>query len=192
MLRIRPSVPFTPTTPDQPTGREDRGEPRYKTHLPDIYLGVLHLWQGQPAGAMAYLERGVVLARAQTRASDLGEALIFLGAARLAPEPPHQLHLLGLATAAGGEILVQRLVLHPVPAGADPEAQPPAADTPPLAIPTPAMEMAAAPRTPAATSLEWLRNDMAASTILQSLGRIPGDGATSRPRIHDTLGAKGE
>jgi len=63
---------------------QDQGEPRYKTHLPDIYLGVLHLWQGDAAGAVAYLERGVALARAQTRLSDLGEALTFLGGARLA------------------------------------------------------------------------------------------------------------
>ncbi len=63
---------------------QDQGEPRYKTHLPDIYLGVLHLWQERPDEAVAHLERGVALARAQTRTSDLGEALTFLGAARLA------------------------------------------------------------------------------------------------------------
>jgi len=62
---------------------QDRGEPRYKTHLPDIYLGMLQLWRGQPQLAQAALARGVALARKQTRHSDLGEALVYLGLAQL-------------------------------------------------------------------------------------------------------------
>lgn len=62
---------------------QDRGDPRYKTHLPDYYAGVLRLWAGDNAAALRSLERGVELARAQTRESDLGEALTFLGYARL-------------------------------------------------------------------------------------------------------------
>jgi eukaryotic-like serine/threonine-protein kinase len=62
---------------------QDRGDTRYKTHLPDIYLGVLHLWAGDSLRALQHLDRGVELARVQTRVSDLGEALTFLGLARL-------------------------------------------------------------------------------------------------------------
>jgi tetratricopeptide (TPR) repeat protein len=68
---------------EQVIAAQDRGESRYKTHLPDFYLGTLHLWNSNPSAAVRHLERGVVLARAQTRKSDLGEALTQLGYAKL-------------------------------------------------------------------------------------------------------------
>ncbi len=62
---------------------QDADEPRFKTHLPDIYLGILKLWQDETGSALVTLARGVELARAQTRLSDLGEALTYLGEAQL-------------------------------------------------------------------------------------------------------------
>lgn len=62
---------------------QDADEPRFKSHLPDIYLGTLQLWQDQADAALATLTRGVALARLQTRLSDLGEALTYLGNAQL-------------------------------------------------------------------------------------------------------------
>ncbi len=62
---------------------QDADEPRFKTHLPDIYLGTLQLWQDQADAALDTLTRGVALARVQARLSDLGEALTYLGNAQL-------------------------------------------------------------------------------------------------------------
>lgn len=62
---------------------QDAGEARYKTHLPDIYTGTLHLWNGDAISAIRHLDRGVELARTQTRVAHLAEALTRLGHARL-------------------------------------------------------------------------------------------------------------
>jgi serine/threonine-protein kinase len=63
---------------------QDAGDPRNKTHLPDLYAAALLLWDEEPSRAHAYLERGIPLARAQTRKTDLAEGLAILGATQLA------------------------------------------------------------------------------------------------------------
>jgi tetratricopeptide (TPR) repeat protein len=68
---------------EQVIAAQDEGDSRYKSHLPDVYLGILHLWNGDPYSAQRHLDRGAALSRAQTRRSDLGEALTYLGLARL-------------------------------------------------------------------------------------------------------------
>jgi tetratricopeptide (TPR) repeat protein len=63
---------------------QDADEARHRTHLPDLYAGALLLWKNDARAAMVYLDRGVPLARAQTRKSELAEGLNSLGVARLA------------------------------------------------------------------------------------------------------------
>lgn len=61
---------------------QDAGEARWKTHLPDHYAGVLLRWAGRTQDAVGHLQRGVELARKQSRVSELGDALAELGLAQ--------------------------------------------------------------------------------------------------------------
>ena len=63
---------------------QDAGDPRYKSHLPDLYAATLLVWNAEPQAATPYLLRGLQLARAQTRMTDLAEGLITQGEAALA------------------------------------------------------------------------------------------------------------
>lgn len=58
---------------------QDGGDPRYKSHLPDLYAATLLVWNAEPQAATPYLQRGLELARAQTRKTDLAEGLITQG-----------------------------------------------------------------------------------------------------------------
>ena len=63
---------------------QDGGDPRYKSHLPDLYAATLLVWNGEPQAAGPYLQRGLELARAQTRKTDLAEGLVTQGEVLLA------------------------------------------------------------------------------------------------------------
>ncbi|HEX7720103.1 MAG TPA: tetratricopeptide repeat protein, partial [Woeseiaceae bacterium] len=94
---------------------QDAGDVRYKTHLPDIYAGTLHLWNGDAISAIRHLEHGVELARAQTRVAHLAEALTVLGHARLANGDPAGA---GQALKEGLQLL-ESVHVAPTPAKAD-------------------------------------------------------------------------
>lgn len=64
---------------DRVIGEQDRGDARYKSHLPDLYAAQLLLWNREPDRAAPYLQRGLELARKQTRITDLAEALVLQG-----------------------------------------------------------------------------------------------------------------
>ena len=90
------SAPEAAASLQRIAGAQDSGESRYKTHLPSHYLGVVHRLLGKPREAMSWLQRAQPLARANTRRSELAEALI-----------DQALVHLDLADAAAGQALLE-------------------------------------------------------------------------------------